>query len=331
MQPPSTQPPSKTNKPLHESALLSADELNKLISIKDPFIKLIDATYVLPGSDYQPKEIFQRKRIDSARFFDIDEIADPNTDLPHMLPSPQLFAQKIGEMGITEDHHVIIYGQENILMGPARVWWMFRVFGQKQVSVLNVNLKVWEKNIYPIRRCKPLEHDKVEYRPNLKESLVTDINAVEAISASQVVPIYDARPAERFKGTAPEPRPNLPSGNIPGSINIPATSLINPDTGGLKHPSEYQHMFSLALHNSQKNPITTCGSGITACLLSLAMYELGLTESRVYDGSWAEWAQKHPPGEQGQQVQAEDQTRTDRPNDGTPPMPPPLPEEAPPQ
>ena len=282
---------------MSDSALMTADKLSSYLSIRDPFIRLVDATYVLPGSNYSPAEMHARKRIDTASFFPIDEIADPHSNLPHMLPSPELFAEKVGAMGITEEHHVVVYGQENILMGPARAWWMFRVFGQRQVSVLNVSLKVWEKEIYPIRRNKPVPHEPVEYRPTFNENLIADLQAVEAISASQIVPIFDARPADRFNGNGAEPRPGMPSGHIPGSYNIPAGSLMNPETGGLKPISEYKHMFSAALGGAHKNPITTCGSGITACFLALALYELGIDQARVYDGSWVEWVQHHAPGE----------------------------------
>ena len=271
------------------SALLAFEELDS-----NPQAKFLDATFALPGSWETPRQLHAKKRIENAQFFDIQQIADPESDLPHMLPDAELFSEEISRLGISNGDTVIIYGQENIAMGPARAWWMFRAFGHQDVRVLNVSLNWLIKNGYPIISGKPTNESSsdVLYQACFKPHLVADSLAIKDELENQSRPILDARPAARFAGQGEEPRGGMRAGHIPESINIPAGELINAETGGLKDYEDLKLLLKDFINPDMSAPITTCGSGITACLLALACYELGQTEVAVYDGSWSEWGRE---------------------------------------
>lgn len=269
------------------SPIITPQELNALISEKQRTdIKILDTTFVLPTSKEDPKENFEKNHIPSAQFFDIKTVADPESDLPHMLPPKEIFEKAMANLGIENNDMVVIYGQNGWIMGPARAWWMFRVFGHKNVMVLDGGLNGWiEANYETTSRKSELSASSYEaVEPNL--SLVVDKQQVENISTHQTHPILDARPANRFSGETPEPRDNMRAGHIPNSMNIPCSQLVD-DNGFIKSKEQLKQLFQNI--DLEKRIITTCGSGVTACALTLALHHLGHENVAVYDGSWSEW------------------------------------------
>jgi thiosulfate/3-mercaptopyruvate sulfurtransferase len=249
----------------------------------------LDASYTLPGVSPSAKEGFQARRIPGARFFDIETISDPHSALPHMLPSEDGFAAAMAALGLTPEDCLIIYGQGDIAMGPARAWWMFRVFGHNKVAVLNGGLKAWEKQGLQIHTAPPTPPSAAIYTTHgFRADLVADLACVRQAAETNVCPIYDARPSARFTGAQAEPRAGLRSGHIPGSLNIPAATLTDPETGLWPGPDVLRGKFETALSSTAAS-ILTCGSGVTACALALALFTLGRPDAAVYDGSWAQW------------------------------------------
>lgn len=272
------------------SALIEPEELLEKLN-SDKNIKTIDGTFVMPGSGEDPVETYQRKRIGKAIFFDIDVIADKKTGLPHMLPSPLEFAEAIGKLGISRNDEIVIYGQHNLMMGPCRIWWMFRTFGHENVKVLNGSLELWEKSRYPLNTHIPDTPVPCSYVPAFRSEKVATMDDVVMASDNDTCFIVDARSAERYLGKVPEPRPGLREGHIPGSINIPCTELVDLRTGKLKNLDKVEQIIKNAGLDDSKPIISSCGSGVTACVLVLALYEMGRKDVKVYDGSWSEWGQ----------------------------------------
>ncbi len=264
-------------------------------------VVFLDATFVLPTSKENILETFSTNHIPNARFFDIKSIAKEDTNLPHMLPDYTVFEKALSTLGIKNDDFVIIYGQHGMIMGPARVWWMFKGFGHDRVAVLNGGLPAWIKEGFETNAKPPSSFEPAHYRAEPFHSYnVIDMKSVSGISSSNEFPIVDARPYERFAGTSPEPRENMRSGHIPGSANLPCSQIVGPD-GKMKSREELKQLFHNIGINLEKNRpdriITTCGSGITACVLALALYHLGYDDVAVYDGSWSEWGQESSPTE----------------------------------
>jgi thiosulfate/3-mercaptopyruvate sulfurtransferase len=259
------------------SAVISAADLRQYLGRSG--IRIIDATYPpQPG-------VYRRARIGNAVPFDIDAVADHTIALPHMLPAADDFAAAAGALGIGNEDTVIVYDQTGMAMAASRVWWMFRCFGHKDVRVLDGGLPAWMAADYPVATgLFPIE--PAQYQARLHPALVRNSRQVrESMNRADTL-IIDARPPERFYGLMPEPRPGMRAGHIPGSINIPFPDLIDPATGRLKA----NHLQVLeAVATGASSIITTCGSGVTACLLALALFEAGRPDTAVYDGSWAEW------------------------------------------
>ena len=185
-----------------QSALIEYEELNTLLSQNAENLVLLDATFVLPNTPIDPYLIYRNKRIDHAQFFDIDDIADQDSNLPHMLPSQNVFEEKVSELGISNDSKVIIYGQGGLALGPARAWWMFRIFGHDNVFILNGGMMDWEEKGFPIVTNPPVNLPKGKFSGNYNPDRVVDINKVCEVCESKTAPILDARPAERFSGQA---------------------------------------------------------------------------------------------------------------------------------
>ncbi|MEL6210465.1 MAG: sulfurtransferase [Pseudomonadota bacterium] len=265
------------------SPLVSAAWLRA--NIDAPDIRLVDATWYLDAAtrETSARAAFEAEHIPGAVFFDIDEIRDHTTDLPHMMPSTTAISSKVRKMGLGDGNRLVIYDRNNF-MASARVWWMFRVLGQEEVFVLDGGLDAWtdvggsvtDELTIPVER---------HFTPRVRGDLIRDLDQMAAAITNPAKTILDARPTGRFTGEAPEPRAGLPSGHMPGARNIPAGSLIEED-GRMKSPEALARIFD----GISGRVITTCGSGVTAATLALALATVGHDDAAVFDGSWAEWA-----------------------------------------
>lgn len=251
------------------SALISTDELQRRL----PDVKLLDASYGPAWTENGP-------RIGNARFFDIDAIADPDAALPHTLPSAEIFAQMVGKLGIGNKDTVVIYDRAGISMAASRCWWMFRVFGHESVFILDGGLPKWQAEGRAVQTATP-PAIPVNYHARYRPDLVRNIDQMMRNIITPQETILDARSAERFY-TA--------QGHIPNSLNIPYMSLVKPD-GTLRPADELKAIMTSGGADLSGKITATCGSGITACVVALALYELGRDDIAVYDGSWTEWAQ----------------------------------------
>lgn len=248
----------------------------------DPVLRLVDASY--PSIP----EFHAQARIGNAVMFDIDAVCDPDSPLPHMLPSPEIFGQAAGNMGIGNDDEVVIYDQGGMAMAAARVWWMFRCFGHKNVRVLNGGMPLWHALGYPINKTAPIPSAAKTYIARFNPSLVASRQSVlDSLHRDDTV-ILDARAEDRFTGSANDKRPGLKTGHIPGSYNLPFSGLIDSGSGILM-PDDPR--IAALIKAKPARIITSCGSGVTACVLALALYETGYENAAVYDGSWSEWGQ----------------------------------------
>ncbi len=230
---------------------------------------------------------FLEEHIPGAIFFDIDEIADLKSEFPHMLPPPEKFSSRMRSMGIGDGTRVVVYDSKG-LFSAARVWWMFRVMGHEDVTVLNGGLPKWKREGLPLESGDPRPRSTRHFTSRRNADLVRDVSDIKALLKDRSAEIVDARAAERFEGRAPEPRPGLRSGHIPGAHNVPYGKLLKQD-GTLKSPEEIQAVFTEAGVDLSKPVVTSCGSGITASVLALALARIGHRKTAVYDGSWAEW------------------------------------------
>lgn len=276
----------------------SAGELIAACRNKGTRVVFMDASYALPGAPNLPADLFFKERVDNAVFFDIETISCPNTDLPHMLPGLHDFEKSMSDLGIHNDDLIIVYAQQGIIMAAARAWWMLRVFGHDQVVVLDGGLPAWKKSGLPVTTTPPTLPTPSTYKARgYRGDLVCAMETVAAASENRLCPILDARPEGRFQGSVPEPRPNLKSGHIPGSLNIPAGQIVSPDTGRLLPKTALLELLTdkgINLKSSLPDKIiATCGSGVTACMIALALYHLGYDTVSVYDGSWSEWGQEN--------------------------------------
>lgn len=254
--------------------------------LKAPDVKVLDATWRLPGQGGDPREDYENAHIPDARFFDIDDISDKTSQLPHMLPPVEKFVSRVRAMGIGDGHRVVVYDQDG-LFSAARVWWMFRVFGHDDVAVLDGGLKKWIAEGREVEDLPPAPRER-HFTGRKDASLVRDVTQVAASLKLGEEQIVDARSAARFRGEEKEPREGLRSGHMPGAKNVPFQSLFNAD-GTMKSPDECKSVFEAAGVDLAKPVITTCGSGVTAAILSLALARMGHRKNALYDGSWTEW------------------------------------------
>ena len=252
----------------------------------DPDLRLIDASWYLPDSGRNAKAEYQTAHIPGARFFDIDEITDHRSALPHMAPPPEKFISRLRAMGIGDGHQVVIYDGSG-LFSAARVWWTFRLMGKTDVAVLDGGLPKWRAEGREIEDMPPIVRDR-HMTVSRQNHLVKDVTQVAHAAKLGEAEIIDARGAPRFKGEIPEPRPGLRAGHIPGAKNVPYSTLLNPD-GTMKSPEALRAVFEAAGVNLAQPAITSCGSGVTAAILSLALERIGHRNHALYDGSWAEW------------------------------------------
>ena len=254
--------------------------------LKDPDLRVLDASWYLPDAGRDAKAEYRDAHIPGARFFDIDEIADLRSNLPHMAPPPEKFIARLRAMGVGDGHQVVVYDSTGIF-SAARVWWTFRLMGKTDVAVLDGGFPKWQAEGREIEDMPPVIRDR-HMTVSRQNQLVKDVTQVAHAAKLGEAEILDARAAARFRGEAPEPRPGLRSGHIPGAKNIPFAEVLNPD-GTMKPPAALKAVFEAAGVDLKKPAITTCGSGVSAAILSLALERIGKKDHSLYDGSWAEW------------------------------------------
>lgn len=254
--------------------------------LKDPDLRVLDGSWYLPQEERDAKAEYDTGHIPNARFFDIDDISDHRSELPHMVPPVEKFMSRLRSMGVGDGHQVVVYDGAG-LKSAARVWWLFRLMGQSNIAVLDGGLPKWLAEGRETEDLPPVIRDR-HMTVRVQNHLVRDVTQVSSAAKLGDHEIIDARAAARFRGEVPEPREGLRSGHIPGSKNTPYTDLLQAD-GTLKEPDELRSVFEAAGVDLNKPAITTCGSGVTAAVLSLGLERIGKTDHALYDGSWSEW------------------------------------------
>lgn len=260
-----------------------------MAELESPDLVVLDASWYPAAEGRDPRAEHASARIPGARFFDIDEVADPQSDLPHMMPSAALFGDFMAAFGIGASTRVVVYDGHGVL-SAARAWWLFRAFGTAEVAVLDGGLPRWRAEGRPMASGSPVGapiQRGPRSTPRLDGAWLALRSEVLAAVDAKSVQIVDARSRERFRGDAPEPRPGLRRGHIPGARNVPWSTVLDA-RGGLKTEADLRGVFAQAGVRLDAPIVTTCGSGVTAAILSLALERLGI-ETAVYDGSWAEW------------------------------------------
>ena len=268
-------------------ALVSTDWLHR--HINDPDIRVVDASYHLPATGRNAKAEYAEARIPGAVFFDIDEIANCDTLLPHMLPSPEKFSSRVRALGLGDGNRIVIYDASG-LFSAARVWWMFRVYGHDEVSVLDGGFAKWRSEDRPMSDLPEIGRER-HFTARYNSMMVRDVQQVLAACASGSEQIVDARSPRRFTAAEPEPQADLRGGHIPGSLNLPYATLFGEDGLFLQGPL-LRTLFEDAGIDLKKPVITTCGSGVTAAVLALGLHLLGHRNVSLYDGSWSEWGSR---------------------------------------
>ncbi len=263
--------------------VVSADWLSQRLGADD--LAVIDASWYLPALGRDGAEEYRRAHIPGAAFFDLDAVADHASGLPHMLPDAQTFARAVGAMGVGDATRVVVYDGLGLFSAP-RLWWMFKVFGHGAVAVLDGGLPAWIAAGHATT-AEPAPARARAFTPMFDAALVADIDDVAQALRSASAQVLDARPAARFAGLAPEPRPGLRAGHMPGSRNLPASEVVA--AGRLKSAPDLVATFEAAGADWSRPVITSCGSGVSAALLTLALARAGKPQGRLYDSSWSEW------------------------------------------
>lgn len=269
--------------------LVSTDWLEERLG--DPAVVPVDGSWYLPDANRDGAAEFLERHIPGAAYFDINAVADRSTILPHMLPSPQDFAEAVGALGIGDGMTVVAYDGAG-LFAAARVWWTFRAMGAARVALLDGGLPKWLAEGRPVE-TGPAARAPASFTPRLDPSAARTADDVAAGLDAGAFQVLDARPAARFRGEAPEPRPGLASGHIPGSLNLPSSQVVK--GGRLADDAELRAMFEAAGVDVTKPVVTTCGSGVTAAILALALESVGAKAAGLYDGSWADWGASGRP------------------------------------
>lgn len=274
--------------PLSTNGLIAAQDLYYLLA-GDQKIRVLDATYSLPASGLTPFQAFLTQRIAEAQFFDIDVVADQSASLPHTVPSEDYFAACASALGISNNHHVVIYDQSGLYMASSRAWWLFRLFGHRNVYVLEGGLESWIARGFPVAQGAVDAPEPEHFQARLNTNLLVTRNDLMDNLQTHEMRVLDARPAGRFEGTAPEPRPGMRAGHIPGSYNLPFAETLEPHAAYFKDDDALEGIFGATGLAASENVAVTCGSGVTACTVALALFKARGQEAAIYDGSWAEW------------------------------------------
>ncbi|HEY0970642.1 MAG TPA: 3-mercaptopyruvate sulfurtransferase [Gemmatimonadales bacterium] len=256
----------------------------------DPSLRVLDASWYLPTSGRDARREYLDGHLPGAVFMDLDAVSDTTSDLPHMLPAPDDFARHAGALGVGDGTTVVVYDGSGTNLSAPRAWWMFRVFGHDRVAVLDGGMKLWRAEGRPLEGGE-VAPEPAHFTPRIAPALVRDMSAVRDAVRSGDAQVVDMRPAGRFEGRDPEPRPGLRSGSIPGSVNVPFTTLTRADGTALP-PDELRRHLADAGVRLDHPVIASCGSGTSACSLLLNLERLGKHDWSLYDGSWAEWGRE---------------------------------------
>jgi thiosulfate/3-mercaptopyruvate sulfurtransferase len=252
-----------------------------------PDLRIVDGTFTLPGVKPTGRELYDARHIPGAVFFDIDDIADEDNPLPHMLPSPEKFSARMRKLGLGDGHKIVIYDSAG-LSSAGRPWWMLRVFGHRDVAILDGGLPKWQAEGRPVTDDVPVLRER-HFTARLNTLLVRDKGQLRDNLTARREQVIDARSRGRFEGSAKEPRAGLRSGHIPGSLNLPYDELTDPKARTLLPAEILAERFAAAGLERDKPVVTSCGSGVTACALAFGLHLLGWPDAAVYDGSWSEW------------------------------------------
>jgi thiosulfate/3-mercaptopyruvate sulfurtransferase len=271
--------------PKTQTSLIETEELAR--ELHAPDLVILDASWHMPAEARNARAEYLAEHIPGALFFDIEEIADTKSHLPHMLPPPEKFSSRMRSMGIGDGSRIVVYDSAG-LFSAARVWWTFRVMGVQDISVLNGGLPKWKREGHALESGEPTARTARHFTARRNADLVRDLSDMKSLIKDRTAEIVDARAAERFAGKAPESRAGLRSGHIPGAHNLPFAKLIAKD-GTLKPAPEVERLFEEAGVDLSKPVVASCGSCITASVLALALAEIGHRRTSVYDGSWSEW------------------------------------------
>lgn len=269
---------------MDQDPLVSTDWLAAHLAAPD--VRVVDASWHFPQTGRDGRAEYREAHIPGAVFFDVDDIADTNAGLPHMLPSPEKFSSRVRRLGLGDGNRIVVYDTGGV-HAAARAWWMFRVFGHRDVVVLDGGLPKWRAEGRPIEDIPPIPRER-HFTARIHQVMVRDRDQIRDNLASHAEQVVDARGPGRFEGTEPEPRTNVRSGHIPDSLNVHYADLFNDDET-YKDTDGLRAVFQTAGVDLSRPIVTSCGSGLTACVLALALNRLGHQSVAVYDGSWAEW------------------------------------------
>lgn len=251
-----------------------------------PDVRVVDASWYLPDAGRDAKSEYKAAHIPGAVFFDIDEISDTASPLPHMLPTQEKFASRVRKLGLGDGNRIIVYDGAGIF-SAARVWWMFRVMGHEDVAVLDGGFAKWQAEGRPVEDMPPMPRER-HFTARLNRFILRDVGQMLENLRTGAEQVVDARGPGRFKGSEPEPRPGVRPGHIPGAINLPYARLLNPD-GTMLPVDQLRAVVQEAGIDMTKPVVNSCGSGVTAAIVFLALHRLGHKAVSLYDGSWAEW------------------------------------------
>ena len=251
-----------------------------------PDVVVVDGSYYLPTQNRDPRAEYTAAHIPGAVFFDINAVADHSTDLPHMLPGPDQFGAAAGDLGISEKDTIVVYDGSGLYSAP-RVWWTFRIFGAQKVYILDGGLPAWKTEGRPVE-AGTVKRPKKTFNAEMNTGAVAMVTDVQMALNDKSAQVVDARSAGRFAGREPEPRAGLRPGHMPGAFSVPFTEIV--ENGRLASPERIAQAFTKAGVDTDKPVITSCGSGVTAAILTLGLETLGKKPGRIYDGSWSEWA-----------------------------------------